>query len=137
MKDFMDACEGELVLHCLPEGAIAAYPADVYREMRGREPRPAEKAAESIVFRRMLRRFGSMSQPETLSQQGRITIPQMFRESTGVVPGAELVVVGIEIGVEIWTVERWNEELRRIGSHSMEKAEREMQADLVIREKEE
>ena len=40
------------------------------------------------------------------------------------------MVVGIEIGVEIWSMERWEEEQRRIMEHSMKKDELEMMRDL-------
>ena len=52
----------DVVLHCLPEGTIAVYPEDVYHEMRKHENNPAERAADSIVFRRTLRRFGAWTQ---------------------------------------------------------------------------
>ena len=68
IEDFA-ARGGEVVLHCLPEGAIAVYPEDVYLAMRKNESNPAEKAAESIVFRRTLRRFGGWSQSEKISAQ--------------------------------------------------------------------
>ena len=129
-SDFMDKCGGEVVLHCLPEGALAVYPEDVYMQMRRAESRPAEKAASSMVFRRTLRRFGALSSSEKISAQGRITIPAGFREMLGLTPGSEIVVVGAEIGVEIWSAERWQEELEKINSHAEAKGELEMAADL-------
>ena len=130
IEDFA-ARGGEVVLHCLPEGAIAVYPEDVYLAMRKNESNPAEKAAESIVFRRTLRRFGGWSQSEKLSAQGRITVPQMFKEHAGLKNGADVIVAGVEIGVELWSVERWEEEQRRIGEHMRRKSEQEMEQDLL------
>jgi len=121
---------GDVVLHCLPEGTIAVYPEAVYLEMRKQETNPAERAANSIVFRRTLRRFGAWTQSETISAQGRITLPAMFKEHAGIANGTDAVVVGIEIGVEIWSMERWEEEQRRIMEHSMKKDELEMMRDL-------
>ncbi|MBN1864152.1 MAG: hypothetical protein JW808_04565 [Victivallales bacterium] len=126
----MDKCNGEVVLHCLPEGALAIYPEDIYLEMRRAESRPAEKAGSSMVFRRTLRRFGSLSSAEKVSQQGRVTIPVGYRNMLGLNPGSEVVVVGAEIGVEIWNASRWDEELKRIETHMVEKGEKEMAADL-------
>ena len=42
----------------------------------------------------------------------------------------ENTVVGVEIGVEIWSRERWEEEQKRISEHMQEKDRREMDADL-------
>lgn len=130
VSDFLKNCNGEVVLHCLPEGALAVYPEDIYLEMRRVESKPAEKAGSSMVFRRNIRRFGALSSPEKISRQGRITIPGGYREMLELDPGEEIVVVGVEIGVEIWNVARWNRELSRLNSHAEEKGEREMVADL-------
>jgi DNA-binding transcriptional regulator/RsmH inhibitor MraZ len=129
--DFQSRGGGEVVLHCLPEGAVAVYPEEVYRDMRRGEARPAERAGESLVFRRQLRRFGALSQSERISPQGRITLPASFREYAGLVPGGEMMVVGVEIGLEIWSRERWEQEMIRIQAHMADKGEREMAADLV------
>ena len=40
------------------------------------------------------------------------------------------MIVGVEIGVEIWSRERWEEEQKRISEHMQEKDRREMDADL-------
>ncbi len=40
------------------------------------------------------------------------------------------MVVGNEIGVEIWSRERWLEEQKMIMEHEREKGEREMESDL-------
>lgn len=120
----------DLMLHCLPEGALGVYTPDTWSQMRQGEPRPAAKAASSVVFRRQLRRFGALSQAETLTKQGRITIPTHFRSILGLDPGTEAVVVGAEIGVEIWALTRWDEEFRTLHAHELEKAEAEMKADI-------
>ena len=132
ISDFTERCEGNVVLHCVPEGALAVYPEDVYLDMRRNESRPAERAASSVVFRRSLRYFGAMSHSQKISQQGRITIPQMFREFAELIPGREAVIVGSEIGIEIWNTEKWAEEIKKIHQHSQDKAEREMAADLIM-----
>jgi AbrB family looped-hinge helix DNA binding protein len=129
-SDFIDKCNGEVVLHCLPEGALAVYPEEIYMQMRRAERRPAEKAGNSLVFRRNLRRFGALSSSEKVSAQGRITIPSGYRKMLDLNPGEEVVVVGAEIGVEIWNSKRWDAEIDKINSHASEKGEREMAADL-------
>ena len=134
ISDFIDQCKGEVVLHCLPEGALAVYPEETYIQMRRAETRPAEKAGNSLVFRRNLRRFGALSSSEKVSAQGRITVPTGYREMLGLNPGEEIVVVGAEIGVEIWNAAKWDEELLRVNTHVEEKGEREMAADLEFSE---
>jgi DNA-binding transcriptional regulator/RsmH inhibitor MraZ len=130
LRGFQDECGCEVVLHCLPEGALAVYPEEVYERMRSNEPRAAERAGESLVFRRTLRRFGALSSTEKISTQGRVTIPQGYRDMLGIGPGQDVVVIGVEIGVEIWNAENWKAELERINTHVTEKGEREMAADL-------
>jgi len=130
MEDFAQR-GGDVVLHCLPEGAVAVYPEDIYLAMRRTEPNPAERAAESFVFRRTLRRFGGWSQSERISAQGRITLPPAYREHAGLSSGGDAVVVGVEIGIEIWSQERWAEEQRKVQEHMLEKGEREMASDLL------
>ncbi|MFA7232005.1 MAG: hypothetical protein WC071_12105 [Victivallaceae bacterium] len=131
IDEFTQRCNGEVIMHCLPEGAIALYPEDVYLEMRRNETAPVEKAAGSLVFRRSMRRFGALSSPEKITRQGRITIPTAFRQYAGLGPNTETYVIGVEIGVEIWNAERWSEELERLNEHAREKGEREMAADLM------
>lgn len=132
ISDFTANCNGEVILHCLPEGALAVYPEDVYLEMRRAESKPAEKAGSSMVFRGNLRRFGALSSSEKVSKQGRITVPAGYREMLELSPGEEIMVVGVEIGVEVWNFKRWQKELDRINSHAEEKGKREMAADLEI-----
>jgi AbrB family looped-hinge helix DNA binding protein len=133
-SDFQNECNGEVVLHCLPEGALAVYPEDIYMKIRRGESRSVEKAGNSLVFRRNLRRFGALSSSEKISAQGRITIPSGFRKMLDLNPGEEIVVVGAEIGVEIWNSSRWDAEIEQINSHTDEKGAREMAADLEYSE---
>ncbi len=130
LKDFNENGGYEIVLHCLPEGALAVYPEPVYLKMRNSELNPEEKAASSLVFRRMIRRFGALSRSEKITAQGRITIPLPYREYASLLPGKEAVIVGCEIGVEIWNARLWADELNKMNEHFKEKGEREMSADL-------
>ena len=113
VDDFLRRCSGEVVMHGLPEGAIALYPEEVYAEMRKRELEAVGEIASSFVVRRSLRRFGALTQPETISRQGRVTLPVQFREFAGLAPGGEACVIGVEVGEEIWSVERYLDEIDR------------------------
>ena len=130
IADFETACQGEVVLYCLPEGAIAVYPEDVYMQMRRKEARPAEKAADSILFRRSMRRFGALSKSEKITGQGRVTIPPAYKNNAGLTDGCEVVIVGVEIGVEIWSLERWNKEMNAMNDFIAKKHEQEIATDL-------
>lgn len=121
----------EVVLHCLPEGAIAVYPEKVYAAMRCPETDAAERAGRSMVFRRELRRFGAWSTQQRISPQGRLTIPPEYRDFAGLTAAGNAVVVGVEIGVEIWDRARWQEEQKNLMEHAREKGEREMAEDLM------
>ena len=121
----------ELVaLHCLPEGAMGIYPHSVWNKMRQNEPRPAERAADSMVFRRKLRRFGAFTQTTTITNQGRITIPPLFRPLLNLEPRTDIILVGCEIGLEIWNADNWQREFERLRTHELEKGDAEMQAEL-------
>ena len=121
----------DVVLHCLPEGAVAVYPEKVYEAMRRPEANAAERAAQSMVFRREQRRFGAWSVPQRISAQGRVTIPPEFRDFAGLSAAGSVVVVGVEIGVEIWDRARWQDEQKKLMEHAREKGERELNDDLT------
>ena len=121
----------DVILHCLPEGAVAVYPEKVYLSMRRPEADAAQRAGQSMVFRREQRRFGAWSMPQRISAQGRITIPPEYRGFAGLSPAGGVAVVGVEIGIEIWDRTRWQEEQKKLMEHAREKGEREMNEDLT------
>jgi division/cell wall cluster transcriptional repressor MraZ len=129
LRDFRRRSEASVVMHCLPEGALAVYPPDVWRAMREAEAGPSERVGRSVVARRNLRRFGALSQGCALSNQGRITIPTLFREYAELLPGGPVMLVGCEIGVEIWNTERWSAEMALVQKHLHDKGANEMAAD--------
>lgn len=130
IADFVAECGGEVVIHCLPEGTIAIYPETTYLEMRQSETAAAAQAASSLLLRRSMRRFGALSKSETISRQGRITLPPAYRQYAEIAAGSEVIVVGTEIGVEIWNMARWTEELKKMNDHFVLKGKQEMSADL-------
>ena len=121
----------DVVLHCLPEGAVAVYPEETYKKIREERDLTEKKAASSFLGRQMLRRSGAWTQSQRISAQGRLTLPQAFRDHAGFTGGSQkTVIVGVEIGVEIWTMERWESERKRIQEHEMQKRDQEMLSDL-------
>lgn len=130
IDDFQLKCGGELVMHGLPEQAIALYPEDVYLAMRRQELESVDRVASSFVARRSMRRFGALTRPELLTRQGRVTIPATFRDYAELTPGTEVYVIGVEIGVEIWNAARYLAEMAAIQEHWQEKSRREVADDL-------
>ena len=132
VEDFMQRCRGEVVLHGLPEGAIALYPEEVYRDMRAREIGSLEQLGTSFALRRSLRRFGALTVMDTITRQGRITLPVQLREFAGIAPGSEVSIVGAEVGVEIWEAKRFAAEMAAIGEHLTQRREAEMAKELQL-----
>ena len=128
-RDFARVAAAEAVLFCLPEGGLGLYPPSTLKTMR-RQDRGSPVAADNLAFRRRLRRFGALAVSVEVTRQGRITIPPAFREHAGIAPRSAVALVGVEIGVEIWNLERWRGELARIRQHMTDKGEQEMEADL-------
>ena len=112
-------------MHGLPEGALALYPEEVYREMRARELGDLDAVGASFIARRSLRRFGALTRTDRLTPQGRVLIPEAFREYAGLVAGAEVCVVGVEIGLEIWSPERFAAEMKAAAAAMKRRAEQE------------
>lgn len=128
VDDFLSRCGGEVVMHGLPEGAIAIYPEEVYKEMRRREIGEVEAAGNSFVIRQSMRRFGALSQSEVISKQGRVTLPVALREYAGLFPGEDACVIGVEIGIEIWSRKRYEDEMKSIKDYMDNKRIKELEA---------
>ncbi|MBR7120589.1 MAG: hypothetical protein IKC77_10355 [Lentisphaeria bacterium] len=133
VDDFLARCDGDIVIYGLPEGALALYPEAVFKEMRERELGNIDRIGASYAARRSLRRFGSLSAPEHISRQGRITIPEHLRDFAHLPPGAAAAVVGVEIGVEIWSEELLKKEMASIESDEHEIREYELEANKKAR----
>lgn len=130
LEDFA-ARGADVVLHCLPEGAVAVYPEETYLKIRRERELPEEKAASSFLGRQTMRRAGAWSLSQRITAQGRITLPQAYREHAGFSAGSQkIVIAGVEIGIELWSVARWEEEQKRLSEHEIQKREQEMQSDL-------
>lgn len=130
VEDFLADGTGDVVFCCLPEGALAVYPEKIYLQMRSRATDDIRQAGLSMLKRRELRRFGAWSVPARITPQGRLTVPSEFRQPTLLEPGSEAIIVGVEIGAELWNLQRWQEELNVINDHEMNRGDLELARDL-------
>ena len=89
-----------------------------------------EQLGSSFSMRSSMRRFGALTCSETISRQGRITIPELLREHAHLGSGTEAVVVGVEIGVEIWEAGRFRKEMEAARQREELKREREFDREL-------
>ena len=67
---------------------------------------------------------------QSISRQGRITLPELLRRHADLEPGTEAVVVGVELGVEIWEAGRFNKEMAEADRRDELKREREFEKEV-------
>ena len=65
--------------------------------------------------RRYARHFFSQASAERIDAQGRLTVPQNFREYAGI--DREVVIVGAGRRVEVWDAARWDAQLQALESN--------------------
>jgi DNA-binding transcriptional regulator/RsmH inhibitor MraZ len=131
LRDFRRHTEGEVVLYCVPEGAIGVFPPDHWARIRHADSEPLDRFASDVLYRRTLRRFGALSCQAEISPQGRVTIPPGYREYAGLPAAGKVLLVGCEIGVEVWSQEAWQRELAAIQEHVTQKSRQAMAGDLA------
>ena len=94
VEDFLREGASEIVMHGLPEGCVALYPESVWKRMRAPALNTPELLGGSFAARGAMRRFGAMTACETISRQGRITLPELLQDHAGLKAGSKVVVVG-------------------------------------------
>lgn len=130
VEDFLREGASDIIMYGLPEGGIALYPEAVWKRMRAPALASPEQLGTSYSVRSSMRRFGALTCSETISRQGRITIPQLLRDHAHLGSGTEAVVVGVEIGVEIWEADRFRKEMESAREREELKREREFDREL-------
>jgi len=115
LRDFEEAgAAGKVIVQCLmPEGAIGLHPPPAWDSIRQRELGDATRQSNPVVFRRDLRRLGSLAEAVEISNQGRVTLPVLFRQHAGLPASGEVLIIGTTQGLEIWTRERYLAEMER------------------------
>ena len=73
----------ELVLYCLPEGALALFTVQTWQLIRSKTPEETPDLLTDLELRRRSRRIAANSDSVVITAQGRITVPPLFREKLG------------------------------------------------------
>jgi MraZ protein len=105
--------------HCLvvwPQAEFDAYAAGL-----------RANAQANAKVRAMTRVFFSSAFDETLDKQGRLTVPPVLRDYAGL--DRDLVVVGADTRVEIWSAPAWEEYLAQ---HESDFADLDMEGGLAL-----
>lgn len=120
----------EVIVHCLPEGCLGIYTEANWRLCRQQltDSNPQTSMAGSMLARRTMRRFGALTQSVHITGQGRLTVPSSFRSFAQVED--QMVLVGCEIGYELWAADLWQRELALINQHLIDRGALEMTQDL-------
>ncbi len=102
----------------LDEQGLVAYPYKNWEMVEDKILRMAEKSPSMRRFRRI---FIGESAECSLDKQGRILIPQSLRDYAGL--EKDIVLVGVLDHFEIWSLENWNEEKRKLHEEDMQDEE--------------
>ncbi|MCF8110442.1 MAG: division/cell wall cluster transcriptional repressor MraZ [Desulfobacteraceae bacterium] len=98
----------------LDEKGLVAYP---YKSWEAVEEKILQMAEKSPAMRRFRRIFIGESAECQLDRQARILIPQSLRDYASL--EKDIVLVGVLDHFEIWSLENWNEEKRRLREEDM------------------
>ena len=103
---------GRVFLKYMPERMVSIRPANKVPS----EP-PSDSAEkdydDDAETRIRLRQISLLSNYDTISPQGRVTLPQSLLELIDVKSGQNVVLVGFGLGYEIWKPETLAEEMRK------------------------
>ncbi len=89
------------------EGSVQVYTATGFDEKSSREASIPDTIQSG---RRSRRRFDALSFDAELDRQGRILLPQRFREAAGL--QGPVVIAGCRECLEIWSPDKWDSELQ-------------------------
>ena len=95
-----------VVLTLGPEGCIEVWSPDGFALM---SDEVASRPATSVFGRRYRRAFDAQSFDTELDRQGRILVPQRFRQIAAL--NGAVTIIGRRECLEIWNPERWSTEI--------------------------
>ncbi|MBA2881127.1 MraZ protein [Desulfosalsimonas propionicica] len=102
----------------LDEKGLVAYP---YQSWETVEEKILQMAEKSSAMRRFRRIFIGESAECPMDRQGRILIPQSLRDYASL--EKDIVLVGVLDHFEIWSLENWNDEKRKLHEEDMKNEE--------------
>lgn len=102
---------GNVSLKYLPEGAIFIKPANQVSPEPSADSDDDNDYEENDEMRIRLRQRYLLNSSDTISPQGRLTLPLRLLKRIGVDTGEEIALVGVGKGYEVWKPEALEEEL--------------------------
>jgi MraZ protein len=102
----------------LDEKGLVAYP---YNGWENVEEKILQMAEKSPAMRRFRRIFIGESADCAIDKQGRILVPQSLREYAEL--EKDIVLVGVLDHFEIWSLENWNDQKRKLREEDMKDEE--------------
>ncbi len=113
-RDFEDGA----VLTMGPEGCVAVYTEQGFEKMSDKY---ASQPATTEDGRQSRRLFDALAFDADLDRQGRILIPQQFRDVAEL--GGPVIIAGVRDYLEIWNPAKWKRQLqKRLAASSAEQA---------------
>ena len=119
---FLQPSEGRAVLVMLPEGCLALFARDSWeRDWRGVLEELRAGLPGALDARAFTRLSGAFRQDVTVDDQGRVRLPEAFRNHAEIAPSSEIALIGAESRIEIWSQTRWAGEQQRLLTLSPER----------------
>ena len=104
---------GNVILKYLAEEAVAIFPESTFPSESPSPTLSGEDYFNSAALRIRLRKESLLGTTDTISPQGRLTLPASLLKRIGVKGGEEVALVGIGIGYEIWKPETLEAEMNK------------------------
>ena len=99
---FRDELEGRCIIAKSLDRCLTIYPLAQWEKF-------VEEKLEILPARKLKRHFYSSAAECDVDKQGRLTIPQELKEYAGI--EKELITVGSDKTIEVWSREHWEDEL--------------------------
>ena len=112
---FRELLQNQCVIAKGLDGCLTVYPMEEWALVC--EKIDAKPSSDQKV-RRFKRQFYASASVEVLDKQGRLSIPSALMEHAAI--DKEVVIVGESNTFELWSVQRWNEQLSEDEEESFE-----------------
>ncbi len=108
-KDILYKKSVKILVLTIFDNCIYAYPQDVWEEL---EKKAVNLPLTNKSARRFKRMFFASAQDVNIDSQGRILIPPVLRNDSGITK--EVVVLGNLDHIELWPKDNWEKELKAL-----------------------